>query len=278
MARRSQIFPFAPRAVAESLRERRGYLLPNDGLRAWIGAHVGHGRLEEFPIPVHAVAADVDSAEPVVLSRGDAVTALLASTAIPGVFPAVTIDGRRLCDGGVAADIPLPQAAALGADTIYVLPSASVDQAGRLKPWQWLDLVLGNPANDEAVAVHPDVTVHWLPPPSFAGNPYSFRSSARLIAEAYELTRAHLDPTPAGGGPAETDVIDLRDHHQDLRDHDQDEPRPDRLRLRLPPVLRLPPRAAARGRSRPAVPTRPSPLVRRGRARQRSDAEGGGDT
>ena len=202
VARRSQIFPFAPRAVAESLRERRGYLLPNDGLRDWIGTHVGHGRLEDFPIPVHAVAADVDSGAPVVLSHGDAVTALLASTAIPGVFPAVTIGGRSLCDGGVAADIPVPQAVALGAETIYVLPSASVDLASRLKPWPWLDLILGNPASDDPVAVHPDITLHWLPAPSFAGNPYSFRSSGRLIAEAYELARHHLDPSA---------VIDLRE-------------------------------------------------------------------
>ncbi len=201
VARRSQIFPFAPRAVAESLRERPGHLLPNHGLRDWIGAHVGHGRLEEFPIPVHAVAADVDTGEPVVLSEGDAVTALLASTAIPGVFPAVTIDGRRLCDGGVAADVPVPQAVALGAETIYVLPSASADQASRFRPWPWLDLLLGNPANDDPVTVHPDVEVHWMPAPTFTGNPYSFRSAGRLIAEAYELARLHLDPTA---------VIDLR--------------------------------------------------------------------
>src|SRR5258708_23320413 len=53
---------------------------------------------------------------------GPAVPALLASTAIPGVFPPVTIGSRTLVDGGIASHTPIAAAIELGAKRIYVLP------------------------------------------------------------------------------------------------------------------------------------------------------------
>src|SRR5438309_1933590 len=57
-----------------------------------------------------------------VLSGGEAVPALLASCAIPGVFPPVTVGRRELVDGGVANHTPIAAAIERGADQIYVLP------------------------------------------------------------------------------------------------------------------------------------------------------------
>src|SRR5438270_428308 len=57
-----------------------------------------------------------------VLSSGPAVPALLASCAIPGVFPPMTIGRRELIDGGVANHTPIATAVELGARVIYVLP------------------------------------------------------------------------------------------------------------------------------------------------------------
>src|SRR2546421_465538 len=54
-------------------------------------------------------------------SRGDAVDAVLASAAIPAVFPPVHIDGRDLIDGGVVNNTPLSHAVSLGADVVWVL-------------------------------------------------------------------------------------------------------------------------------------------------------------
>ena len=55
-------------------------------------------------IPAHVVTTDLETGHPLVLSEGDTVPALLATSAYPGVFPPVTVDGRRLIDGGVSAD------------------------------------------------------------------------------------------------------------------------------------------------------------------------------
>ncbi|MDT4873589.1 hypothetical protein FQZ97_1088430 [compost metagenome] len=49
--------------------------------------------------------------------------ALLASTAIPAVFPAVTIAGRPLMDGGIASNTPISAAVALGATQVVILPT-----------------------------------------------------------------------------------------------------------------------------------------------------------
>ncbi len=48
---------------------------------------------------------------------------MLASAAIPGVFPSIEFEGRQLVDGGVAENTPIADAVQLGADPIYVLPT-----------------------------------------------------------------------------------------------------------------------------------------------------------
>ena len=55
------------------------------------------------------------------ITRGPAVEAILASSAIPSIFPPVTIDGDVLVDGGVVNNVPISRALAAGCDRIYVL-------------------------------------------------------------------------------------------------------------------------------------------------------------
>jgi NTE family protein len=67
------------------------------------------------------VATDVLEGTEVCLSTGPLAPALLASAAIPAVFPSVSIDGRHLIDGGVANNTPISSAVKLGASRIIVL-------------------------------------------------------------------------------------------------------------------------------------------------------------
>jgi NTE family protein len=71
-----------------------------------------------LPIPLAVVATDVETHEEVVLSRGSTTAALFASSAIPGVFPAVRIGTRTLVDGGIVNPVPVSVAAALGAGVV----------------------------------------------------------------------------------------------------------------------------------------------------------------
>ena len=102
---------------------RRGYLFDNPALRALLERYIPYKLLEQASIPVHVVATDVLSGEEVVLSEGPVVEAILASAAIPGIFPPVRIGGRDLVDGGVANNTPISTAIHLGATRLIVLPT-----------------------------------------------------------------------------------------------------------------------------------------------------------
>ncbi|QQO45331.1 MULTISPECIES: patatin-like phospholipase family protein [unclassified Paracoccus (in: a-proteobacteria)] len=57
------------------------------------------------------------------LFAGPAVEAILAGSAMPGIFPPVTIDGLQLTDGAIAGNTPLRVTAGLDAAQIIVLPT-----------------------------------------------------------------------------------------------------------------------------------------------------------
>lgn len=121
--KKEHFFPRRRLTGAFNLRGRSDHLVSPDGLRAVIENHLPIRRLEEASIPLYVVATDLFSGREVVLSRGDAVNALLASAAIPGIYPPVRVAGRELIDGSVANHAPVSQAVALGADSVYVLPT-----------------------------------------------------------------------------------------------------------------------------------------------------------
>ncbi|MGN6780113.1 MAG: patatin-like phospholipase family protein [Marmoricola sp.] len=109
-------------------RVRRGAVLhgpvcSSDGLRSLLGRHLGLALLEDARIPVHVVATDFLSGEEVDLDHGPATEAVLASCAIPGIFPAVSWEGRSLVDGGLADNAAISVAVAAGADEVFVLPA-----------------------------------------------------------------------------------------------------------------------------------------------------------
>ena len=121
--RRNDVFPFDPARHLLALSGARPSLCSPRNLERLIGESLPFRRLQDAVIPVHVVATDILSGKEVLLSAGDAVSAVLASAAIPAVFPAVQIDGRSLVDGGIANNTPITHAVALGADRVVVLPA-----------------------------------------------------------------------------------------------------------------------------------------------------------
>ena len=81
----------------------------------------GAADFDQLPIPFRAVATDLRTGEKVVLDHGNLATAMRASMAVPGAFTPVEIDGRRLVDGGLADNIPVSVARAMGADIILAV-------------------------------------------------------------------------------------------------------------------------------------------------------------
>lgn len=100
----------------------QGHLADGRGLRALLERELPYRTFDAARVPLHILAADESTGDEVLLSEGDVLQAVLASTAIPGVFAPVTLRGRRLVDGGVAAGTPIATAARLGATRLIVLP------------------------------------------------------------------------------------------------------------------------------------------------------------
>ncbi len=75
----------------------------------------------DFPIPFSCVAADLISAEQVVLSKGSLSASLRASMSIPTVFSPVEIDDNLLIDGGIVNNFPTDVVKDMGADFIIGL-------------------------------------------------------------------------------------------------------------------------------------------------------------
>jgi NTE family protein len=119
--RRSDVFPFTFETAFGLLRHP-DYIVDPSRLRRVLENNLPYARLENATVPVHVIATDVQG-KAVLLSKGSAIDAILASAAIPGVFPPVPIDGQMLMDGAIATNTPIRVAADLGASKIVVLPT-----------------------------------------------------------------------------------------------------------------------------------------------------------
>ena len=96
----------------------RRSLMSTRSLKRFVARNLGDALIEELPIPVAIVTADLVSGEEVVLQRGSVATALFASIAVPGIFPPVCLGQRVLVDGGVLDPLPVNVAAGMGAGAV----------------------------------------------------------------------------------------------------------------------------------------------------------------
>ena len=119
--RGEEVFPGGRLSRAWNLLTRDDHLFDNEGLRALIAKGDTPKTFDELKVPLRVVACDLDTGEEVVFAAGPLEPALLASTALPGLFPPIRHDGRVLVDGAVVDTVPLSHALAGPVDRVYVL-------------------------------------------------------------------------------------------------------------------------------------------------------------
>ncbi len=119
--RRRDIFPLNLGSALRWLGSADA-LFESTSLRRVIERNLPYGRLEDAAIPVHVVATNLGGLS-VRLSAGPAVEAILASAAIPMVFPSVEIGAEYLMDGAVSGNTPILTAVEMGAERLIVLPT-----------------------------------------------------------------------------------------------------------------------------------------------------------
>ena len=74
------------------------------------------GNIEDTDIPIGIIAMDLHTGDPIVMTDGDIVKAVVASSSVTGYIRPVELDDYLLTDGGAIAPIPVEFLAALGAN------------------------------------------------------------------------------------------------------------------------------------------------------------------
>jgi NTE family protein len=198
--RREDVFPFAPHRQLLALIGARPSLCAPDRLYRLIRDNIAFDRLEQATIPVQIIATDVVSGTEVALVQGESVSAVLASAAIPAVFPTVTIDGLVLFDGGVADNTPISQAVAAGADRVVVLPAGvacalpHAPRSALAVAVHALTLLIEQRLITDVAAYQDQVDLIVLPPLCpLTISASDFRHAASLIDRARSATSRWLD-------------------------------------------------------------------------------------
>lgn len=206
---RGRIFPIEPLTGLLGFLGARKNLVPATPLRRLLSRHVIHDQLEDLPTPLHVITCDVMTGQEVRLDSGPLVEAVMASAAIPGVFPPVEWDGRLLIDGGVVDNTPVTHALELGADRVYVL-AANAPCTLEAPPRGALGIVVQATAlmvthqfAAETAALADDPRVVILPSPCpIHVSPIDFHHTSELIDRAAAAAEDFLEGR-------EADVIPL---------------------------------------------------------------------
>lgn len=216
IARLAELWRTVPEAAmaggrfdAVRLLTRRGVALQdNSGLRSLLQAMLPVETFEDFTIPLQVVATSLRTGRERWFSSGPLLPAVLASAALPGVFPPVTIAGETLIDGGVVNNVPVSRAVELGASRVVVFHVGNFDRP-RPQPRRPIDVIIQAFSIARSARFHidvergapPGVEMIVLPgvdPGKLRYNDFS--KSAQLIERGRLAATAHLHESLAAVG------------------------------------------------------------------------------
>jgi NTE family protein len=200
---RHDIFPSSSRTRGPWLFLRHGLSAYSDhGLRRVIDKWLHFRTFESSLVPFHTVATALRTGLEQWFSSGDVVPALLASTALPGFLPPVTIDGEDYIDGGVVNNVPISKAFELQASRVYVLDCGNSEREPKApnRPYEVLmqavNIARSHRFRAESGAVPEGVELIKLPTIDPGKIKFDdFSRSAELIERAHRVSSAFLDKT-----------------------------------------------------------------------------------
>jgi len=143
-------------------------LLGFAGVRRLLNKLLGDKTFDDLQIPCAVTAVDINTGAEITLTEGRLVDAVLATIALPGIFPASALNGWQLVDGGVLNPIPVGVARMLSPD----LPVVAV--------------VLNVPMN------YP-VPSYPFPLPAIVPRPLADRLARISLAQSYDIFMRSVD-------------------------------------------------------------------------------------
>ena len=196
------------------LVSRRTALHGNGGLRRMLRDHLPATTFEELVVPFECVAANIERACEHWFDSGELIEPVLASCALPGVFPPIKIGDEHFFDGGLVNSIPLDRAVARGADTVWVLHVGRVEEAVAVPRFLWevafvaFEISRRHRFFGDLERVGDELTVHLLPTglPQRTAATWTnlrYRDARRTAGRAelaYEATREYLKARKSSTG------------------------------------------------------------------------------
>lgn len=176
----------------------RGGFVHSDQFELFLDLLTNNARLEELPIPFYSIVTGVTNGQEVALDSGPIGRAIVASIAIPGVFPPVEIDGVHYVDGGLVSVVPVRAARAAGADFVIAVDVRrtmdDVDYENVVANLQLAVSLLLNKETDEQL-LEADVLVT----PAVGDNSsMEYDRALHFIEEGYKAALAAIDDIRAG--------------------------------------------------------------------------------
>ena len=197
------------RRVTELMRHRTS-LHGNGDLRRLLRDRLPAQTFEDLAVPFECVAASIERAREHWFSTGDLIEPVLASCALPGVFPPVQIGGEHFFDGGLVNSIPCDRAVAHGADTVWVLHVGRLEEELAPPRFLWevaftaFEISRRHRFHTDLERVGSEITVHVLPSglpqrPAATWSNLRYRDTRRIARRAdlaYEATCEYLEALP----------------------------------------------------------------------------------
>jgi NTE family protein len=115
------LFPGSRFEKAMAMVRRRESICDNSGMKRLIERSVRVEVFEDLRIPFFVTATELNTGAHRTFSSGPIRNVLLATTALPGVFPPVDVDGALMVDGGLVSNIPTAPAVAARPERLFVL-------------------------------------------------------------------------------------------------------------------------------------------------------------
>lgn len=227
--RTEEIFPGGTVQHLWKIARRHDHLYPNDGLVRLITRTTPVTYFHQLTVPLRIVATDLTRGEEHVFAAGSLLRPLLATTALPGVFPPVRIGADVYIDGGVVNNVPLSHAT--DADRVFVLAlqDGADSAAAAGSPGTSFEMLLRSFAIARANRFRLDVTRYGdsteivvVPPPLLPKVRFPDLSrGAELMRLGYDSTAAFLEkhlgaapstvtrlsPRPAAAGAGDADAL-----------------------------------------------------------------------
>jgi len=201
--RNDQVFPGGVLKRAWNVLRRDDHLSSSDGLLDVVQRAAPAQDFADLAVPLRVVATDLDTGDEIVIVAGPTLPALLASAAIPGVFPPVELHGHRFVDGAVVNLVPISHAFAGPTTRVFVLDVS--DPLGDRPIRSPLDVAVRAFAISrdqrfelELQWVPPGVDLVVLPAPVDDREFFDFTGGEALIDEAHQLASRALDAYSAG--------------------------------------------------------------------------------